>query len=114
LSTTPRSRRTTRIRRATSRSPPSLPPTANELLAAPELAILAALDQLLELVNFTLVALHPELASEPSLLHPRDPQAALATAIAEHSARLSSATIRYRIAVLAALQRPDTDDDLPF
>jgi hypothetical protein len=108
LSTTPRSRRTT------PRSPPSVPPTANELLAAPELAILGALEQLLDLVNFTLVALHPELASEPSLLHSRDPQAALAEAIAEHSARLASAMTCYRTAVLAALHRPDTDDDLPF
>ena len=108
MSTTPRSRRTT------PRSPPSVPSTANELLAAPELAILGALDQLLELVNFALVALHPELASEPSLLHPRDPQAALAEAIAEHSARLASAMTRYRAAVLAALHCPDTDDDLPF
>jgi hypothetical protein len=108
LSTTPRSRQTT------PRASPSVPPTAHELLAAPDLAILGALDQLLELVNFTLVALHPELAGEPSLLHPRDPQAALAEAITEHSARLASAMIRYRAAVLAALHRPDTGDDLPF
>jgi hypothetical protein len=91
-----------------------VPLTANELLAAPELAILGALDQLLELVNFALVAFHPELASEPSLLHPRDPHAALADAIARHSARLASAMIRYRAAVLAALRRPDAADDLPF
>jgi hypothetical protein len=56
----------------------SLPPvpaplTSNELVAAPELAILAALDQLLELMNFTLVASHPVLASEPSLLPPLGP-----------------------------------------
>lgn len=108
MPTTPRSRRTA------PRDLPSVSPTANELLAVPELAILAALDQLLELVNFTLVALHPELACEPSLLHPRDLQAALAEAITEHSARLASATIRYRAAVLAALYRPDTDDDVPF
>ena len=90
------------------------PPTAHELIAAPELAILVALDQLLELVNFTLVAVHPGLASERSLLHPLDPQAVLADQIVRHAARLATAITRYRTAVLAALHRPDTDDDLPF
>jgi hypothetical protein len=85
----------------------------NELAAAPELALLIALDQLLELVNFTLVAVHPGLASEPSLLYPPDLQAVLADQIVQHGARLAKAMSRYRAAVLAELHRPDTSD-LPF
>lgn len=104
MPTTPRSRG----------SAPLAPPTAHELIAAPELAILLALDQLLELMNVTLVTVHPGLASEPSLLHPLDPQAVLADQIVRHGARLATAMTRYRAAVLAALHRPDTDDDLPF
>jgi hypothetical protein len=86
----------------------------HELIAAPELAILIALDQLLELVNFTLVAVHPSLASQCSLLRPPDPQAVLADQIVRHGACLATAMTRYRAAILAALHRPDTDDDLPF
>jgi hypothetical protein len=110
LPTTPRSRRP---------APRSLPPTPasptpNELVAAPELALLVALHQLLDLVSFTLAAVHPELASEPSLLHPWDPRAVLADQIVQHGARLANAMNRYRAATLAALHRPDTSDDLPF
>lgn len=90
------------------------PPNARELIAAPELATLRALQQLLELANATLVALYPELASEPSLLRPRDPHALLADHVVCHSAHLATALTRYCAAVLAALHRPDTDDDLPF
>ena len=104
MPTTPRSRG----------SAPLAPTTSHELIAAPELAILIALDQLLELVNFTLVAVHPDLISERSLLHPLDPQAALADQLIQHGARLAKAMTRYRAAVLAALHRPDTDDALPF
>ncbi len=88
--------------------------TSNELIAAPELALLAALDQLLDLVNFTLVAIYPRLASELSLLHPSDSQVALAEQIVQHGARLTRAIARYRAATLAALHCPDTNDDLPF
>jgi hypothetical protein len=89
-------------------------PTPNELIAIPELAILVALHQLLDLVNLALAGVHPELASEPSLLHPWDPRAVLADQIVQHGARLAEAMARYRAATLAALHRPDSDDDLPF
>ena len=107
---------TPRNRRSAPRSLPPTPasPTPNELVAAPELALLVALHQLLDLVNFTLAAVHPELASEPSLLHPLDPQAVLADQIVQHGARLAQAMTRYRAATLAVLNRPDTNDDLPF
>jgi len=109
LSTTPRSRSEPYpLPAATGSLSPS------ELVAAPELGRRVALDQLLELVNFTLVAVHPGLASEPSLLHPLDPQAILADQIVQQGACLAKAMARYRAAVLAALHRPDTNDDLPF
>jgi hypothetical protein len=109
LSTTPRSRS----------GPCAWPPepvslTPNELIAVPELAILAALHQLLDLVTVTLAAVHPELTSEPSLLHPLDSQAGLADQIVRHGARLAVAMTRYRAAILVELHRPDTNDDLPF
>lgn len=88
--------------------------TSIELIAAPELALLAALDQLLDLVNLTLVAIYPRLASELSLLHPLDSQVVLAEQIVQHAARLAKAMARYRAATLATLHRPDTNDDLPF
>lgn len=108
MSTTPRSR-------SEPYSSPTVPASrsSNELVAAPELAILIALDQLLALVNLTLVAVHPGLATEPSLLHPLDRQA-IAGQIVQHGARLSEAIARYRSAVLAELHRRDTGDDLPF
>ena len=93
-------------------TPTSLTP--NELVVAPELAILVALHQILDLMNFTLVAVHPGLAGESSLQHPLDPQAVLADQIVQHGARLAKAMTRYRAATLAALHRPDTGDDLPF
>jgi hypothetical protein len=94
--------------------PTPAPLTPNELVAVPELTILIALHQLLDLVNFTLAAVHPGLAGEPSLLHPLDPQTVLADQIVQHGARLAKAMARYRAATLAALHHPDTGDDLPF
>ena len=107
MSTTPRSRRP---------APGTLPPAAptpQELVVTPELAVLAALQHLIELVSLSLVASHPELASERSFLRPLDPQAVLADQLIQLGARLARATTRYRVAVIAALHRPDTDD-LPF
>jgi hypothetical protein len=109
LSTTPRSRR----------APPPPPttslasPTLHELLAAPELAVLVALQQLLELTTLTLAAIHPELIGDRSYLRRLDAQAALADQLIKLGARLAKATISYRAAALAALLAPDTDD-LPF
>jgi hypothetical protein len=52
---------------------------------------------------------------ETSLLHPPDLQAVLANQMVhQHGARLAKAMARYRAAAIAALHRPDTNDDLPF
>jgi hypothetical protein len=104
---------TQRSRRPTPGAQPPAAPTPQELVATPELAVLAALQHLIELVSLSLAASHPELAGERSLLRPLDPQAVLADQLIQLGARLARATTRYRVAVIAALHRPDTDD-LPF
>jgi hypothetical protein len=107
LSTTPRSRR------AAPRAAPRASPASHELVAAPELAILVALQQLLELTTFTLAAIHPDLVGDRSYLRPLDRQAVLADQLIKLAARLANATISYRVAAIAALHAPDTDD-IPF
>jgi hypothetical protein len=107
-STTPRRRRPRA--RAPVRSLPESP-DPHALVAAPELAILAALQRLLELSTSSLLAVHPELIGEPSHLHPPDAQAVLAAQLIRLAARLTDATARYHVAALAALRRPGTDDD---
>ena len=110
-STTPRDRRRrSRIHPAT----PVARPTPRDLAAAPELAVLAALQHILELSAFALLAMHPDLESEPSYLRPPDPHAVLADQVIRLATRLEEATARYRAAVLADLHRPDARDDLPF
>ncbi|MCA1823401.1 MAG: hypothetical protein LC640_03900 [Frankia sp.] len=102
-----------RRRRARTGSPPDSP-TPHELVAAPELAILAALQNLIELSTRALLAAHPELIGEWSHLHPPDAQAVHADRLIRLASRLANATTRYHTAALAALERPDTDDDIPF
>lgn len=109
---------TRRERRRRARIHPPTPvarPTPRDLAAAPELAVLAALQHLLELSTFALLAMHPELESEPSYLGPLDAPAVLADQVIRLATRLEEATARYHAAVLADLHRPDDrDDELPF
>jgi hypothetical protein len=81
---------------------------------APELTILAALDHILELANFALVAANLELAGEPSLLRPLDPQAALASQVVNRANRLTKAIARYRAATIAAVQSEISDEHVTF
>jgi hypothetical protein len=87
--------------------------TSHELVAAPELAVLVALQQLLELTMLTLAAVHPELVSDHSYLRPLDPQVVVADQLIKLGARLTKAVTCYRAAAIAALHAPDTDD-IPF
>lgn len=98
-STTPRSRQ----------APPALP-TPEQLAAAPELAVLSALQHLIDVTTRALVAVHPELLDEHSALRPLDAQALLADKLVRLAARLGDATTRYHAAALASLQPMDTDD----
>jgi hypothetical protein len=103
-------------RRAAAHAPD--PPTPQQLLAAPELAVLDALQHLIELTGRALVAAHPELIGERSLRHLLDPQATLADRLIRHMALLANATTRYQVAACAALHESDSDpghdDDFPF
>lgn len=89
------------------------PLTPHELAAAPELAVLIALQQLLELTMLTLAAVHPELVGDRSYLRPLDPQVVVADQLIKLGARLTKAVTCYRAAAIAALHAPDTDD-IPF
>lgn len=84
--------------------------TPQELADEPALAVLVALQQLLELTGFTLAAIHPDLVGDRSHLRPLDPQAVLADQIVRLGARLVKATNRYRAEAIARLHAPDTDD----
>jgi hypothetical protein len=93
---------------------PSLP-TPQELIAAPELAVLASLEHAIELTSRMLVAAHPELIGERSHLHPLDLQATFAQRLLHLAMLLTNATTRYQAAVFAALHEPDSvHDDIPF
>lgn len=77
--------------------------------------MLAALQHLIELSTFALLATHPDLEGDPSYVRPPDSLAVLADQVIRLAIRLDEATARYHAAVLADLRRPDTrDDDIPF
>src|SRR5512147_611985 len=82
--------------------------TPPELVAAPELAVLVALQQLLELTTHMLAALHPELVGDRSCFQSLDPQVVVADQLIKLGARLTKAVTCYRAAAIAALHAPDT------
>ena len=84
-------------------------------MVAPELALLAALQHIIELTTATLVAIHPEIVGDRSNLRPLDLQVVLADQLITLGGRLANATHRYRVAALAVVRAPDTDpNDVPF
>jgi hypothetical protein len=104
---------TPRSHRAAAGVTPLAAPTPDELAVLPELAILAALQQLLELTTLTLAAVHPDVVVDRSRLRPLDLRAALADQINELAACLAKAATCYRVAAIDSLYAPDTDD-IPF
>ena len=90
-------------------------PTVPDLAAAPELAVLAALVGLLDIVAAALLAAHPELADDerPYWIHTPD-----IVPVAAHILRRAAA--RYRLAVTPppAAELPtsghDGHDEIPF
>ncbi len=84
-------------------------PTADEIAAAPELAILGALEAAIDLALVTLVAAQPE-------LQPTDDQHdAVTTAAAAAGDRIIVAAQGLASAIAAyRLTLPAPDDDLPF
>ena len=106
MSTTPRSHRVA----ATLPTTPRPLPTPQELRGAPELALLAALQQLLELTTVMLTSTHPEVGDDrPG--RPLDLQAILADQLIQLGAYLAETASRYRDATVAALHASDA---LPF
>ena len=93
-------------------------PTPDELAHAPELAILAALDQTLDLVVRALVCAHPELADpeRPYWLRQASRWTTAAEALADQTADMKQALIAYREAVEIRRQDKASEhpDDLPF
>jgi hypothetical protein len=88
-------------------------PTPHEFVVFPELALLAALQQLLELTTLTLAAIHPDIVDDHARLRPLNLRAALADQITELGACLAKAMTCYRVAAIDSLYVPDTDD-IPF
>lgn len=97
----------------TSPAASSAPPTPHELVAAPELPLLLALQQLLELTTSTLAVIYPGLIGGHPLLRPIEPQAILADQLIKLGAHLATTASHYRLAVLALLH-PAEDEDIPF
>jgi hypothetical protein len=98
-------------------APPAAPPaspTPHELVAAPELPLLVALQQLLELTTRTLATIYPGLIDPHPWLRPLEPQAILAEHLIKLGALLASTATHYRVAVLASLHAPDDAEDIPF
>lgn len=88
-------------------------PTPHELVVFPQLALLAALQQLLELTTLTLAAIHPDVVVDSIRFRPPDLRAALADRIIELGGCLAKAATGYRVAAIDSLYAPDTDD-IPF
>lgn len=90
--------------------PRLLPPT---LRLAPELAVLAVLDDALRSALIALVAAHPTLDEHDGVLQP--PSLRRARRFARHALDLRDSLDAYRDAVLAPLGPiPLPDDDIPF
>ena len=93
-------------------------PTPDDLVDAPELAILAALDRTLDLVIRALVCEHPELTDpeRPYWLRQASRRATAAKILVDQTADMKQALIAYREAV--EIQRQDNayehPDDLPL
>ncbi len=97
------------------RAPPL--PTPDELADAPELALLHALDPILELVSRTLVAAHPELGDPEAPFWVRDASRTTRKAddILATAHRLQRHLRGYRMAItLARDQRLEVDPEIPF
>jgi hypothetical protein len=93
-------------------------PTPDNLVEAPELAILAALESTLELVVRALICAHPELADpeRPYWLRHASRMATAAENVVDQSADMKQALIAYREAVEIRRQDEASEhpDDLPF
>ena len=104
------------------RAPTRPPPVASSprhitpetLAAAPELAVLALLDETLRVTRDALVAAQPGLVGEPPAWRV-DVDLIAARRLLHEAAKLEQSIARYRRCVLRVLHdAPDRDDDPPF
>ena len=92
-------------------------PTPYDIADAPELALLHALDEILDLLPRTLVAAHPELGDPEAPFRARETSRTLRKAndIVATAHRLQKHLRAYRAAItLANDQRFENDPDIPF
>jgi len=92
-------------------------PTPDELADHPELALLHALDEILELLPRVLVAAHPELAEPdaPYWVREASEPARRANDLVLDAHRLRQDTRHYRAAITSAQhQRVDRDPEISF
>ena len=92
-------------------------PTPDELADHPELALLHALDEILDLVPRVLVATHPELADPDAPFWVRDASepTRLANPIVMGTHRLQQHIRAYRAAITLARDQPfERDPETPF
>ena len=92
-------------------------PTPDELADNPELALLHALDEILDLVPRVLVATHPELADSDAPFWVREASelTPLANPIVMGTHRLQQHLRAYRAAITRARdQRVESDPEIPF
>ena len=93
-------------------------PTPDDLTRAPELAILAALESVMELVVRALVCAHPELADpeRPYWLRQASRTTIAAETLVDQAAEMKQAVTKYREAVEVRRQDEAAEHpgDLPF
>ncbi len=88
--------------------------TPETFAAAPELAVLALLDETLRITRNALLAAQPALIGEPPAWRV-DVELIAARRLLHDAAKLEQSIVRYRQCVLRILHdEPDRDDDLPF
>jgi len=90
-------------------------PTPDDLADAPELATLAALDEILELALRVLVSVHPQLgdAECPAWARSRSPASEAADRILDAARPLAHALHAYR-SIVTRRRADEIDADLPF
>lgn len=96
-------------------TPGSEPQVTPETLAgAPELAVLAVLDENLRIAALALLAAQPALVGEPPSWRVT-PELSAAARLVRDATKLEQSIARYRRCVLQVLHdEPDRDDELPF
>ena len=103
----------TRRRPATTQASAEPPITPVTIVGAPELAVLAILDETLRITGHALLAAQPALIGEPPRWRVTADLIA-ARRLLRHAARLGRAVTDYRQCILQQLHDEPGDDEMPF